>query len=227
MTHFTWLNQNTIVQKKKERACRLCLLFTAVFWCLPNLPLISDSRIPRFQGISATHVISRRWCSLITRVTPRWTRLGCSTRSWSGERQRDIKIASAFDKLPDHRKLAKLNSSSSTTENIAIMSFTKITTCLWFDTEALDVAKYYTSIFPNSSISSIQHYTSAGQEHHKKEPGSVMIVSFTLNNHPFVALNGGADYYHTAATSFMIDCDDQAEVDHYWSKLSEGGESTS
>lgn len=104
------------------------------------------------------------------------------------------------------------------------MSFTKITTCLWFDTQALDAAEYYTSIFPNSSISSVQHYTSAGQEHHRKEPGSVMIVSFTLNNHPFVALNGGPQFFHSNATSFMIECEDQAEVDHYWEKLREGGD---
>lgn len=104
------------------------------------------------------------------------------------------------------------------------MSFTKITTCLWFDTEAEAVANYYVSIFPNSKITSIQRYTSAGQEHHKKEPGSVMVVSFNLNGHPFVALNGGADYFHTAATSFMIECEDQAEVDHYWDNLSAGGD---
>jgi predicted 3-demethylubiquinone-9 3-methyltransferase (glyoxalase superfamily) len=104
------------------------------------------------------------------------------------------------------------------------MSFTKITTCLWFDTQAEDVANFYVSIFPNSKITSIQRYTSAGQERHKKEPGSVMTVHFTLNNHPFLALNGGPNFVHTAATSFMIMCDDQEEVDHYWNKLTEGGD---
>ncbi|KAF2249338.1 putative 3-demethylubiquinone-9 3-methyltransferase [Trematosphaeria pertusa] len=104
------------------------------------------------------------------------------------------------------------------------MSPNKITTCLWFDSQAEEAAKNYVSVFPNSEITNISHYTSVGQEHHKKEPGSVMIVSFTLNGHPFVALNGGPLYFHTAATSFMIHCADQAEVDHYWNKLGEGGD---
>ncbi|KAF2682282.1 putative 3-demethylubiquinone-9 3-methyltransferase [Lentithecium fluviatile CBS 122367] len=106
------------------------------------------------------------------------------------------------------------------------MSFAKITICLWFDTQAEDAANFYVSIFPNSKILSIQHYTSVGQEFHKKEPGSVMVVNFILNNHPFIAFNGGADYFRSGASSFMIHCDDQEEVDHYWDKLSPGGDET-
>jgi predicted 3-demethylubiquinone-9 3-methyltransferase (glyoxalase superfamily) len=53
---------------------------------------------------------------------------------------------------------------------------------------------------------------------------SAKVVNFTLDNHPFVAMNGGADYFHSAATSFQIDCKDQEEVDHYWTNLSEGGD---
>ena len=90
----------------------------------------------------------------------------------------------------------------------------KITPCLWFDTQAEDAAKWYTSIFPSSTIKHIAR---------GKEPGSVMFIAFTLNNQPFSAMNGSSQSPFTMAVSFQIDCEDQAEVDHYWYNLAEGG----
>ncbi|KAJ4267623.1 hypothetical protein NW762_003734 [Fusarium torreyae] len=108
------------------------------------------------------------------------------------------------------------------------MSLGKITTCLWFDNQAEEAANHYTSIFaPNSKITSIQRYTPAGQEQHGQEPGKVMVVEFEIRGHSFVALNGGpAKWKFSEAISLMIDCKDQDEVDHFWEKLSEGGDTS-
>jgi predicted 3-demethylubiquinone-9 3-methyltransferase (glyoxalase superfamily) len=96
----------------------------------------------------------------------------------------------------------------------------KITPCLWFDTEGEDAAELYTSLFPNSRIVEIARYGSAGP----RPEGTVMTVSFELDGEPFLALNGGPEYTFSEAVSFQVDCADQAEVDRYWEKLSEGGE---
>ncbi|KAJ0413988.1 Glyoxalase/Bleomycin resistance protein/Dihydroxybiphenyl dioxygenase [Aspergillus carlsbadensis] len=106
------------------------------------------------------------------------------------------------------------------------MSLSKITPCLWFNTEAEAAAEFYTSIFPNSSITTIQRYTDAGKEYHGREAGSVMVVEFTIFNgqHTFTALNGGPQFTFSEAISFQIDCEDQAEVDYYWGALSAGGD---
>src|SRR3954470_7702513 len=96
----------------------------------------------------------------------------------------------------------------------------KLTNCLWFDTDGEAAAEHYTSIFPNARITATTHYGDAGP----RQPGMVMTVEFELDGTPFVALNGGPDFTFDAAISFQIDCEDQAEVDHYWEKLAEGGE---
>lgn len=95
-----------------------------------------------------------------------------------------------------------------------------ITPFLWFDTEAEEAAEHYTSIFPNSRIVTVARYGPAGP----REAGTVMTVEFELDGKRFVALNGGPQYHFTEAVSFMVPCEDQAEVDAYWSKLSDGGE---
>ena len=95
-----------------------------------------------------------------------------------------------------------------------------ITPCLWFDTEGEDAAKLYTSVFPDSRIVEIARYGSAGP----RPEGTVMTVSFELDGKPFLALNGGPEFTFSEAVSFQVDCADQAEVDHYWERLSEGGE---
>jgi len=98
---------------------------------------------------------------------------------------------------------------------------TDIRTFLWFDSEAEEAAKFYTAVFPNSSISGISHYGEAGPG----EAGSVMTVEFTVDGRPFIALNGGPEYKFSEAISFQIHCADQAEVDRYWDALTgDGGE---
>jgi predicted 3-demethylubiquinone-9 3-methyltransferase (glyoxalase superfamily) len=96
----------------------------------------------------------------------------------------------------------------------------KITPCLWFDTEGEDAAKLYTSVFPNSKIVDIARYGEAGP----RPEGSVMMVTFELDGQRFLALNGGPEFAFSEAVSFQVDCKTQAEVDAYWSGLSEGGE---
>ena len=102
----------------------------------------------------------------------------------------------------------------------------KITVCLWFNGQAEEAASHYTSIFPNSKITNVARYQEAGKEQHGKEAGSVMTVAFELDGHSFVALNGGPSFKFSAATSFQVDCEDQAEVDHFWEKLGEGGDAS-
>jgi predicted 3-demethylubiquinone-9 3-methyltransferase (glyoxalase superfamily) len=96
----------------------------------------------------------------------------------------------------------------------------KIAPFLWFDTEAEEAAKLYTSIFPNSSILKLARYSDAGPG----PAGSVMTVEFELDGVRIIALNGGPQYTFTEALSLQIDCEDQEEVNHYWTALSEGGE---
>ena len=103
-------------------------------------------------------------------------------------------------------------------------SVQKITPFLWFDTEAEEAAKYYISIFRNSKIEKISRYGKGGQETHKRPVGSVMVVEFTLEGQRFVALNGGPNFRFTEAISFLISCKDQAEIDYYWDKLTQGGD---
>jgi predicted 3-demethylubiquinone-9 3-methyltransferase (glyoxalase superfamily) len=100
----------------------------------------------------------------------------------------------------------------------------KITTNLWFNTEAEEAANYYTSIFKNSRIIKINRYSKAGKEIHKMREGSVMTVEFSIEGQTFVALNGGPVFKFNEAVSFIVNCKDQQEIDYYWNKLSEGGD---
>jgi len=100
----------------------------------------------------------------------------------------------------------------------------RITPCLWFDTQAEEVAKYYTGIFKNSKIGKITHYGEAGRETHKRPAGSVLTVAFELDGVQFTALNGGPLFKFNEAVSFQIICKDQKEVDYYWEKLTPGGD---
>ena len=101
---------------------------------------------------------------------------------------------------------------------------TKISPCLWFDHEAEDAARFYATIFKNSKIVTISHYSEAGEEIHGKPPGSVLTVDFELDGQPFTALNGGPEFKFNEAVSFQIECATQKEVDYYWERLSEGGD---
>ena len=103
-------------------------------------------------------------------------------------------------------------------------SIQKIIPCLWFDNQAEDAVRFYLGIFPNSKTTNTAYYSEAGFEFHGKPAGSVMIIAFELDGQPFTALNGGPDFKFNEAISFQIMCDTQAEVDHYWAKLSKGGD---
>jgi len=96
----------------------------------------------------------------------------------------------------------------------------RITPNLWFDTESEEAAQFYVSIFPNSKITAVTHYTEIGP----REAGLVLTVDFELDGQPFTAINGGPDFTFNEATSLLVNCADQAEIDHYWEKLGEGGE---
>lgn len=100
----------------------------------------------------------------------------------------------------------------------------KITTNLWFDTQAEEAANFYISVFKDSRIGRIARYGKAGFEQHGRPEGSVMTVEFWLDGKAFVGLNGGPYFKFTEAVSFIINCDDQEEVDHFWNTLSEGGD---
>jgi predicted 3-demethylubiquinone-9 3-methyltransferase (glyoxalase superfamily) len=95
---------------------------------------------------------------------------------------------------------------------------------LWFDTEAEDAARFYTTIFKDSKLAAITRYPEAGKEIHGKPAGSVMTVEFELNGLSFIALNGGPHFKFNEAISLEIECADQAEVDYYWDKLTQGGD---
>ncbi len=95
-----------------------------------------------------------------------------------------------------------------------------ISTFLWFDDQAGEAARFYLSVFPNSRIIGDDVF-------HDQRPGKeqdVVTVSFELDGRPFTAINGGPMFAFTPAVSFVVECDDQAEVDHYWERLTDGGE---
>jgi predicted 3-demethylubiquinone-9 3-methyltransferase (glyoxalase superfamily) len=97
---------------------------------------------------------------------------------------------------------------------------TRITPCLWFDTEGEEAAAFYVSLFKNSRITDVARYGESGP----RPAGTVMVVSFELDGQPFTALNGGPEFTFDEAISFQIDCSSQDEVDHYWEGLTTGGE---
>jgi predicted 3-demethylubiquinone-9 3-methyltransferase (glyoxalase superfamily) len=100
----------------------------------------------------------------------------------------------------------------------------KITPCLWFDDNAEEAVKFYTSIFKNSKILKTTRYGKAGHEIHGHTEGSVLTIEFELNGQTFTVLNGGPMFKLNEAMSLMVNCDSQEEIDYYWEKLSVGGD---
>jgi predicted 3-demethylubiquinone-9 3-methyltransferase (glyoxalase superfamily) len=96
----------------------------------------------------------------------------------------------------------------------------KITPFLWFNDKAEEAAQFYVSVFSHSKIIGVTRYGDAGPG----PKGSVMTVSFELDGQPFTALNGGPQFSFTEAVSFVVNCDTQQEVDHYWDRLTAGGQ---
>lgn len=95
----------------------------------------------------------------------------------------------------------------------------RITPNLWFDTEAEEAARFYTSVFDNSRIVNVTRYTEAGP----RVAGMVMTVEFELDGQRFVGINGGPEFTFDEAVSFQIDCETQEELDYYWERLCEDG----
>ncbi len=100
----------------------------------------------------------------------------------------------------------------------------RIRSCLWFDGEAEEAARYYVGIFRNSRIVRITRYGKAGREIHGKPEGSVLTVEFELDGEKFTALNGGPAFKFNEAVSFEIYCETQEEIDYYWDRLTAGGD---
>jgi predicted 3-demethylubiquinone-9 3-methyltransferase (glyoxalase superfamily) len=96
----------------------------------------------------------------------------------------------------------------------------KIVPCLWFDDQAEEAARFYTSIFKNSRVGKIARYGEGGP----RPKGTVLTVKFRLDGQEFLALNGGPQFKFTEAVSFIVNCETQKEVDRLWETLSEGGE---
>ena len=95
-----------------------------------------------------------------------------------------------------------------------------LVTCLWFDTQAEQAARFYTGIFKNAKLGTVHRYTEAGPG----PVGSAMLVEFELNGQKFSALNGGPQFTFNESVSIVVPCADQAEVDYYWDRLSDGGQ---
>ncbi len=96
----------------------------------------------------------------------------------------------------------------------------KIVTNLWFDTNALDAAEFYCSIFPNSRIVDTLYYNDANPD----RVGTVLTVNFELDGQLFTAINGGPEFKFDEAISLLVNCETQAEIDYYWDKLTQEGE---
>jgi predicted 3-demethylubiquinone-9 3-methyltransferase (glyoxalase superfamily) len=94
-----------------------------------------------------------------------------------------------------------------------------ITPNLWFDTQAMDAAEFYVSVFPNSKITGVIRYPESGPG----PTGEVLTVDFVLDGTRFTGINGGPEFTFDEAVSFLIECKDQDEIDHYWDALLAGG----
>ena len=95
-----------------------------------------------------------------------------------------------------------------------------ITPTLWFDHNLEEAVTFYASVFPNSRIEDLNRATDAGPG----APGSVLSGTFALDGSRFIGINGGPHFTFSEAVSFTVECEDQAEVDYYWDRLTDGGE---
>ena len=102
--------------------------------------------------------------------------------------------------------------------------FQRITPFLWFDKNAEEAVRFYVSVFKNSRIGQITHYTKESSDASGQQQGSVMTIAFELDGQPFTAINGGPHFKFNEAVSFVVNCESQDEIDYYWDKLSAGGD---
>ena len=103
----------------------------------------------------------------------------------------------------------------------------KITPFLWFDDQAEDAANYYVSVFKNANITGVWRHGKESAAATGRPEGSAMTVAFTLDGHKYVAMNGGSHLKINEAVSFVVNCENQDEVDYYWDKLTAGGDPAS
>lgn len=99
-----------------------------------------------------------------------------------------------------------------------------LSNCLWFNTEAEEAARYYTSVFKDGKIGRIAYYTEEGFEVHGMPAGTVMTIEFEIGGQSFLGLNGGPHFTFNEAVSIIINCKTQEELDYYWGKLTDGGD---
>lgn len=104
------------------------------------------------------------------------------------------------------------------------MAISGVTTCLWFDTQAMEAAEFYCGLFPGSTLGAVSHYP---EDHPHKPASSVLAVEFTLFGQAFMAINGGPQFPHSEAVSFVVHCDTQDEIDRIWQALTADGGSES
>lgn len=100
----------------------------------------------------------------------------------------------------------------------------RITPCLWFHGHAEEAVAHYTSIFAHAAVNATTYYSREASEVSGMPEGAILTISFELDGQPFIALNGSPEFRFTEALSLTVNCDTQAEVDHFWSRLAEGGE---
>ncbi|WP_187770651.1 VOC family protein [Cognatilysobacter lacus] len=106
------------------------------------------------------------------------------------------------------------------------MKLSRIMPCLWFNDDAEAAAAHYIGIFPHSRMLRVLHYNAASARQAGRPVGSVLSLEFELDGQPFSALNGGPLYRFNESISFVVQCDGQDEIDHYWHALGEGGDPT-
>lgn len=99
----------------------------------------------------------------------------------------------------------------------------KITPFLWFDNQAEEAVNFYVKTFTDASIGAVTRYNEASAAASGQPAGTVMTVAFSLNGQNFAAINGGPHFKFSEAISFVVNCDSQKEIDHYWNTLSAGG----
>ncbi len=103
------------------------------------------------------------------------------------------------------------------------MNKQEIKICLWYDDQAEEAVRFYTSIFANSETGQVSRFGKEGFEHHGRPEGTAMSIEFSLNGMKFIAMNGGPLFRFNESASVVVFCDTQEEIDHYWSRLTEGG----
>ena len=99
----------------------------------------------------------------------------------------------------------------------------KITPFLWFDNQAEEAAKFYTTVFKNSKVGRILRYDETSAKTAGRPAGSVLTIEFEIGGQKFTALNGGPQFKFNESVSFVVNCETQNEIDYFWEKLTAGG----